>query len=61
MSKGSRPRPFSISQDELADRYDTIFGVKPKKEPYIPPPLPDMTKDKSKVEWVSDTTNKEQQ
>ena len=40
MSKGSRPRPFSISQEELAARHDQIFGEKPKKERYVPPPLP---------------------
>lgn len=40
MSKGSRPRPFSISQDEYANRMDSIFGKKPPKEPYVPPPLP---------------------
>lgn len=45
MSKGSRPRPFSISLSEYNDRLDTIFGTKPKKEQYIPPPLPDDMKD----------------
>jgi len=41
MSKGSRPRPFSIAQEELAARHDQIFGEKPKKERYVPPPLPE--------------------
>ena len=41
MSKGSRPRPFSITQEELAERHDSIFGKKPPKERYVPPPLPD--------------------
>jgi hypothetical protein len=40
MSKGSRPRKSTIGQEELANRYDSIFGKKPPKEPYIPPPLP---------------------
>ena len=31
MSKGSRPRPYSISQKEFGDNYDAIFG-KNKKE-----------------------------
>lgn len=26
--KGSAPRPFSVSADEYADRYDAIFGKK---------------------------------
>ena len=41
MSKGSRPRPFSISLKELDAKHEAIFGVKPKREQYIPPPLPD--------------------
>jgi hypothetical protein len=24
--KGSKPRPFSVSADEYADRYEAIFG-----------------------------------
>lgn len=41
MSKGSRPRPFSIPLSEYNDRLDSIFGEKPKKEQYVPPPLPE--------------------
>ena len=41
MSKGTRPRPSVISQEELAQRHETIFGKKPPKERYVPPPLPD--------------------
>ena len=52
MSKGSSPRPFSVSQEEFGNRMDAIFGKKPPKEPYVPPPLPTETKE-SKVEWVS--------
>lgn len=26
--KGSKPRPFSVSADEYADRYEAIFGKK---------------------------------
>lgn len=40
MSKGSRPRPFSVSQEELATKHESIFGKKPPKERYVPPPLP---------------------
>tara|TARA_B110000503_G_C6994279_1_gene348738 strand:- start:548 stop:733 length:186 start_codon:yes stop_codon:yes gene_type:complete len=55
MSKGSRPRPFSVSQEEIATRHETIFGKKPPKEKYIPPPLPDLTEVKTapKVQWMS--------
>jgi len=41
MSKGSRPRPLSIPLDELNDRLEGIFGKKPPKERYVPPPLPE--------------------
>ena len=32
MSKGSRPRPYSVSQKEFGNNYDTIFG---KKDPRV--------------------------
>ena len=35
MSKGSRPRPFSISQEEFGNRIDGIFGKKPPRESYV--------------------------
>jgi hypothetical protein len=41
MSKGSRPRPFSISQDKLAAKHDEIFGKKEPKPRWVPPPLPE--------------------
>ena len=41
MSKGSRPRAFSIPLEELNNRLDSIFGVKPPKERYVPPALPE--------------------
>ena len=57
MSKGSRPRPLSIPIDELNNRLDTIFGEKPKKERYVPPPLPDMTEEpKKKIDWGNDAS-----
>lgn len=40
MSKGTRPRPSVVSQEELAARHEAIFGQKPPKERYVPPPLP---------------------
>jgi hypothetical protein len=30
--KGSRPRPFTVSQEEFGNRYDTIFGKKKKTD-----------------------------
>jgi hypothetical protein len=41
MAKGSRPRPFSIGQEELGNRLESIFGKKPPRPQYIPPALPD--------------------
>ena len=39
--KGSRPRPFSVTQEEFGNNLEAIFGKKPPKEPYVPPPLPE--------------------
>jgi hypothetical protein len=41
MSKGTRPRPSVISQEEIAARHEEIFGKKPPKPRWIPPPLPE--------------------
>jgi len=30
MSKGSRPRPYSVSQEQFGNNYDAIFGKKEK-------------------------------
>jgi hypothetical protein len=30
-----------VSPEELAQRHESIFGKKPPKQPYVPPPLPD--------------------
>jgi hypothetical protein len=32
MSKGSRPRPYSVSLDTFRDNYDAIFGKNKKTE-----------------------------
>lgn len=56
--KGSRPRPFSVSQQEFDTKFDTIFGNKPKKEQYVPPPLPEVVEKKSKIEWVNNNPTK---
>lgn len=32
MSKGSRPRPFSVSQEEFANSFELIFGKKKKPQ-----------------------------
>ena len=31
MSKGSRPRPYSVSQTEFGNNFDAIFGSKKKQ------------------------------
>ena len=41
MSKGTRPRPSVISQQEIAARHEEIFGKKAPKPRWVPPPLPD--------------------
>lgn len=41
MSKGSRPRPFSVTQNEFSSNFDNIFGQKPAKPQWTPPPLPE--------------------
>ena len=54
MSKGSRPRPFSVSLEELDARHEAIFGKKPSRERYNPPPLPeDLKEEKKKAIWAS--------
>jgi len=40
MGKGSRPRPFTVSQQEFNQSFTNIFGEKPPKERWVPPPLP---------------------
>jgi Na+-translocating ferredoxin:NAD+ oxidoreductase RNF subunit RnfB len=35
MSKGSRARPFSVSQSTFANNYDAIFGKKDKMTPRV--------------------------
>ena len=40
MSRESRPRKSIVAQEELANRHESIFGKKPPKERYVPPPLP---------------------
>ena len=35
MSKGSRPRPYSVSQSVFGNNYDAIFGKKDKMTPRV--------------------------
>jgi hypothetical protein len=32
MSKGSRPRPYSVSQKQFGNNYDAIFGKKDRRQ-----------------------------
>ena len=45
MSKGSRSRPSVVSQEELAQRHESIFGKKDLKPRWVPPPLPEDMQD----------------
>lgn len=58
MSKGSRPRPFSVPLTELDAKHEAIFGAKPKKEQYVPPSLPAdfYTATKKTVDWGNNDT-----
>ena len=56
MSKGTRPRPSVISQEEIAQRHQSIFGAKPPKQPYVPPPLPEELRTISSFEKLLGTT-----
>ena len=59
MSKGSRPRPFSVRPTEFNTNMDRIFGEKPKREQYVPPPLPVFTEVNQEVVWdteIKDST-----
>ncbi len=50
MSKGSRPRQSTVSQEELAARHTEIFGKKEPKPRWVPPPLPDELQTQSSFE-----------
>jgi hypothetical protein len=58
VSKGSRPRPLSVSPTEFGKNMERIFGEKPPKERYVPPPLPDMTEDKKEIDWNNNDTKR---
>jgi hypothetical protein len=46
--KGSKPRPFSIPQEEFGNRIEAIFGKKQPRPQWVPPPLPDTNKQEQK-------------
>lgn len=50
MSKGSRPRPFSVPLEQLDKNFDTIFGKKEPKPRWVPPPIPEELKKQSSFE-----------
>jgi hypothetical protein len=43
--KGSKPRPLSVPREVRDANHETIFGKKPPKERWIPPPLPESVTD----------------
>lgn len=55
MAKGSRPRPFSVSLSEFNNNMDRIFGEKPKRERYVPPPLPNVEDKKENDKDTNDS------
>ena len=56
MSKGSRLRASVVSPAELAQRHESIFGKKPPKQPYVPPPLPEELRTIGSFEKLLGTT-----
>ena len=44
--KGSNPRPFAVPKEEFDKSFESIFGKKPPKERWVPPPLPENLEDK---------------
>ncbi len=56
MSKGSRPRASVVSPQELAQRHESIFGARPPRPPYVPPPLPEELRTTSSFEKLLGTT-----
>jgi hypothetical protein len=38
--KGSNPRPFSVTLEEFGNNHERIYGKKPPRPQYVPPPLP---------------------
>jgi hypothetical protein len=45
-----------ISQEEIAQRHQSIFGAKPPKQPYVPPPLPEELRTIGSFEKLLGTT-----
>lgn len=56
MSKGSRPRASVVSPQELAQRHESIFGVRPLRQPYVPPLLPEELRTIGSFEKLLGTT-----
>lgn len=44
--KGHAPRPYSIPKEEYDAKHESIFGKRPPRAPYVPPPLPQQSNDK---------------
>ena len=50
--KGSKPRPFSVSQEELDNRFEAIFGKKKNTLPEY-----ELNKSTGEVQKVDDNTS----
>lgn len=51
--KGDMPRPFSVTPEEFAANHERIFGKRPPRPRYVPPPLPDPVEVESSTECVN--------
>lgn len=52
--KGSGPRPFSVPLDEFAANHERIFGKRPPRPRYVPPPLPNAASEKLQREFAAE-------
>lgn len=59
MGKGSRPRPYSVPLDQVHANHETIFGKKPPKERYVPPPVVIEETPKQTITFGSSKTKEE--
>jgi hypothetical protein len=57
MSKGDRPRPYTVRLNEFDEKFEGIFGKKELKARWVPPPLPvEVIEEKENVWEIKDTT-----
>ena len=52
--KGDLPRPFSVTPEEFTANHERIFGKKPPRPRYVPPPLPNAASEKLQREFAAE-------